>query len=295
MTFIKAKHIKLLQALTIENFQDVENFLVLLNRGQITYTQGGEAHRVAAGDILFVPGGQPTTITYGSNHPVASDNSFNTRPWQYFQAMQTPTQAAQFDNFSYITFDARVLNTANFFTYLGIPAFVIKGNTPLQTTLKNILAESNTKTVGSSRMIKAYTAQLATELVRHIIANNLFTEKLATHIHDFDNPRIVSILDYIQKNLHGNLSNRMLATVAHVAEDYAGQYFKLHTGKNLQNYIEYQRMEQAVKLLRTTQKSIRDIGKAVGFRDTAYFCRRFKTRFGISARKMRSREAVTHS
>ena len=45
-------------------------------------------------------------------------------------------------------------------------------------------------------------------------------------------------------------------------------------------------------LLRTTKKSIRDIGKEVGYKDTAYFCRRFKMMFGIPAGKMRRRESA---
>ena len=38
--------------------------------------------------------------------------------------------------------------------------------------------------------------------------------------------------------------------------------------------------------------SIRDIGKEVGYNDTAYFCRRFKMMFGIPAGKMRRRETL---
>ena len=99
----------------------------------------------------------------------------------------------------------------------------------------------------------------------------------------------MKLFTYIRDHLAGNLSNYTLATVAYVSEDYVGQYFKLLTGVTPQDYIAYQRMEQAVRLLRTTSQSIRDIGKAVGFKDTAYFCRRFKMMFGISAGKMRQR------
>jgi AraC-like DNA-binding protein len=291
VTFIKAKHLKLLQALTIENFHDVENYLILLNHGQITYTQEEQQHTVTAGDILFIPGGRPITITYGSgSHPVTLYHNYLTSSrWKYFQAMQKPAFTTQFDNFSYVTFDAKIFNTIDFFAFLGIPAFVIKANEPLSNTLKNIFIESSAEAVGSSRMVKANTEQLIIELVRYLMTKNIFTEKIATHSTSFKDPRLISIFDYIGENLHGDLSNRMLATVAHVSEDYAGQYFKMLTGINPQDYIENQRMGQAVKLLRTTQKSIRDIGKAVGFKDTAYFCRRFKMKFGIPAGKMRSR------
>ena len=49
--FIKGRHIKVLQSLTIENFYDVENILILLNNSQISYTQDGEQHKVAPGEI----------------------------------------------------------------------------------------------------------------------------------------------------------------------------------------------------------------------------------------------------
>ncbi len=52
-------------------------------------------------------------------------------------------------------------------------------------------------------------------------------------------------------------------------------------------------MEIAVVLLRTSKRSIREIGHDVGYKDTAYFCRRFKMMFGLSAGKMRRRESVS--
>jgi AraC-like DNA-binding protein len=291
VTFIQARHIKWLQSLTIENFHDVDNYIILLNHGQIICAQKEEEHTVTAGDILFIPGGQPVTITYGDgSHPVTLNNSYLTPSrCKYFQAIQKPAFTAQFDNFSYATFDAKVFNTIDLFAFLRIPAFVIKDNEPLSNVLKNIFIESSAEAAGSSRMVKANTEQLIVELVRHLIAKNLFVENIATNSTAFKDPRLMGIFDYIKENLHGDLSNRMLATVAHVSEDYAGQYFKMLTGINPQDYIENQRMGWAVKLLRTTQKSVSDIGKEVGFKDTAYFCRRFKMKFGIPAGKMRNR------
>jgi len=294
ITFIRARHIKLLQSLTIENFHDVENYIIRLNHGQITCAQGQQQDTVTAGDMLFIPGGRPITITYGSGkHPVTLHHNYLTSGrWQYFQAMREPDFTGQFENFSYVAFDARVFNTIDFFDFLGIPAFVIKDNASLSNTLKNVLTESSAAAVGSSRMVKVNTEQLIIELIRGLMAKSLFVEKLAANGTRFKDPRLIGIVNYIQDNLHGDLSNRVLAAVAHVAEDYAGQYFKMLTGINPQDYVENQRMEQAVKLLRTTQNSIRDIGRAVGFKDTAYFCRRFKMKFGIPAGKMRSRKTV---
>jgi len=293
VTFIKARHIKLVHSLTIENFYDVENHLLLLNNGQIIYTQDGQQYTVSAGEILFIPSGRALTITYGGgSNPITLHNYYlNLANWQYFHVMQGPTFTANFENFSYITFDAKFFDAINFFSFMGIPAFVIKDNEPLSTTLKNILIESSAVALGRERMIKAHTEQLIVQIIRHLFTKNLFIEKLSTIKTYFEDPRLVSIFHYIKNNLCGDLSNRVLANIAHVSQDYVGQYFKMLTGISIQDYIEDQRMEHAVKLLRTTQKSIRDISKEVGFKDTGYFCRRFKMKFGISTRKIRAWEA----
>ena len=131
-----------------------------------------------------------------------------------------------------------------------------------------------------------------TQIIRYVIKNQLFVEQLATNSTYFKDPRLIDIFAYIKENLDGDLSNKKLASVANVSEDYVGQYFKMLTGINPQDYIEYQRMERAVSLLRTTKKSIREIGTDVGYKDTAYFCRRFKMMFGIPAGKMRRRESL---
>lgn len=48
------------------DFYDVENILLIVNHGKISYTQGGTQQQVAAGEILFIPGGKATTLTYGT-------------------------------------------------------------------------------------------------------------------------------------------------------------------------------------------------------------------------------------
>jgi len=291
--FIKTRHIKILQPLTIENFYDVENVLILLNRGQIRYVQEDKEHIVSAGDVLFIPGGRPTTISYGESVAVSLHNDYLLdNRWKYFQALQEADFGANFENFSYITFDAKVFGSVNFFGSLDLPAFTIKHNEGITRLLKNVLIESSSLAVGQNRMIKLGTEQLVIEIIRHILANNLFVEKLATNVNYFKDARLIKIFDHIKNNLGGDLSNSVLASVANVSEDYVGQYFKMLTGVNPQDYIEYQRMEYAIKLLRTTKKSIRDIGKEIGFKDTAYFCRRFKMTFGLPASKIRKRETL---
>ena len=288
--FIKANNIRILKPVTIANFYDVENTIVLLNKGSIRF--GGEGESVKEGEVLFIPGGKSVSLTYGTGSAVTLTNDdFINNKEIYFQSYDH-LRGTTDESFSFINFEAKVFDSVNFFASLDLPAFVISGNTLINSLVKVVLAENTSEKPGKGRIVKINTDYLVVEIIRHILSNGLFVEQLATNSTYFKDPRLIDIFGYIKHHLGGDLSNKTLASVANVSEDYVGQYFKMLTGINPQDYIEYQRMEKAVNLLRTTKKSIRDIGKEVGYKDTAYFCRRFKMMFGIPAGKMRRRESL---
>lgn len=290
--FAKSRHIHILQPVKIKNFYDVENTLLVLYDGDV-HVDGLE-DRVEVGDLLFIPGGRPTTITYGSGEPKnVSFEEFMTRREHYFEAMNVIDEIGRVRNsFGLVAFEAKVFDSVNFFTSLDIQPFIIKSNDRLTNLIKEVLIEDFSDLPGRGRVISNKTEEVVIEVVRYILKNQMFVEQLATNSTYFKDPRLIDIFTYIKNHLAGDLSNKQLANVANVSEDYVGQYFKMLTGINPQDYIEYQRMEAAVNLLRTSKKSIRAIGSEVGYKDTAYFCRRFKMMFGIPAGKMRRRETL---
>ncbi|MFN3587793.1 MAG: helix-turn-helix domain-containing protein [Spirosomataceae bacterium] len=290
--FAKARHIRILQPITIKNVYDVENTLMVLYDGDVNIA--GSDERIEPGDMLFIPGGKAATITYGVGEakPISYEE-FMTRRENYFDAMRVKEEIGKIKNsFGLIAFEAKVFDSVNFFTSLDIPPFFIRKHSKLAQLIKEILQEDFTDEVGRGRVIRNKTEEVVIEIVRYILANRMFVEQLATNSTYFKDPRLIDIFTYIKNNIDGDLSNKQLANVANVSEDYVGQYFKMLTGINPQDYIEYQRMEAAVTLLRTSKKSIRAIGAEVGYKDTAYFCRRFKMMFGIPAGKMRRRESL---
>ncbi|WKN33031.1 AraC family transcriptional regulator [Porifericola rhodea] len=290
--FIKAKNIRILQPVRIQNYYDVENTILILNRGKIRY--GNDDTEVSGGSVVFIPGGKQVSVTYGTGDPVSlSNDDFINNKELYFQSLETTdVKTLEAENFSFINFEAKVFDSVNFFASLDIPPFVLESNSKIQEIIQEILSENNSETPGKDRIIKLSTERMVIEIIRYILDNRMFVEQLATNSTYFKDPRLIDIFAYIKDNIGGDLSNKVLANVANVSEDYVGQYFKMLTGINPQDYIEYQRMEKAVNLLRTTKKSIREIGKDVGYKDTAYFCRRFKMMFGIPAGKMRRRESL---
>lgn len=290
--FKKANNIVIIQPISIRNYYDVENSVFRVNNGEIRY--GEDNAPVKKGDILFVPGGKNLAITFGTDDPIQiSNDEFISKKEQYFksQKFENARESTQ-DNFGYVNFEAKVFDSVNFFASLDLPPFIITGNQKLHNLLDTVLEESHSNVPGHDRIIKLASDHMVVEIIRHILVNQMFVEQLATNSTYFKDPRLIDIFAYIKENLAGDLSNKKLASVANVSEDYVGQYFKMLTGINPQDYIEYQRMEMAVNLLRTSKKSIREIGHEVGYKDTAYFCRRFKMMFGIPAGKMRRRESL---
>lgn len=293
--FLKARNFKLLSPFSISNFYDIENTLLLLHDGDITLKIGEEEIKAKPGDILFVPAGKQTHIIYGDGESnLLNNESFVTQREKYFQLNVDAGLVGNIKNsFSYVTFNAKLFDSVNFFTSLNIPPFVIRQNPTISHLIIELVLESLQNKYGKQRMQRIKMDLVVVELMRYVLENNMFVEQLATNSTYFKDPRLLEIFDYIKKYLGGDLSNKVLSSVANVSEDYVGQYFKNLTGINPQDYIEYQRMEKAAEMLKTTKRSIRDIGREVGYKDTAYFCRRFKMMFGISAGKMRKRDMMS--
>ncbi|RPA69788.1 AraC family transcriptional regulator [Cyclobacteriaceae bacterium YHN15] len=291
--FLKGNNYKIEKAVSVFDYSETENAIILLHQGVLKF--GEDQELVNEGEILFIPAGRRLAISFGSTGKKSeiSQEHFIENKRKYLQTISfKEIKNLEEDSITIINFEAKVFDVVNFFHSLGIPPFAIRFNDRIATIIEDMVKESEQNTPGKERVMKIQTELLAIEIVRHILKNRLFVEELSTNSTYFKDPRLIDLFNYIKKNIGGDLSNKVLAKVANVSEDYVGQYFKMLTGINPQDYIEYQRMEAAVELLRTSKKSIRDIGKEVGYKDTAYFCRRFKMMYGLPAGKMRRRESL---
>jgi AraC-like DNA-binding protein len=72
------------------------------------------------------------------------------------------------------------------------------------------------------------------------------------------------------------LSVRKLAQILHCSPDYLSHLFHSETAEYLAAYINRQRVEAAMELLRTTALTISEIAFGVGFENPAYFSQVFK-------------------
>jgi AraC family transcriptional regulator, activator of mtrCDE len=291
--FLKGSNYKVEKPITVLNYQENENALILLHHGSLKF--GEEQELVNEGEVIFMPKDRKTSLTFGvkSTKQEVGMEQFAENKKKHLQSISyKDIKSSEEDCISILQFESKVFDVVNFFNSLDIPPFIIRFNDRIATLVEDVMKELETTGVGKERSLKSMTEVLVIELLRHILKNRLFTEELSTNSTYFKDPRLIDLFNFIKSNIGGDLSNKVLAKIANVSEDYVGQYFKMLTGINPQDYIEYQRLEAAVDLLRTTKKSIRTIGKEVGYKDTAYFCRRFKMMYGVPAGKMRRRESL---
>lgn len=98
---------------------------------------------------------------------------------------------------------------------------------------------------------------------------------------------IKTIKDYIQSHLDENMTRESLAAIVYLTPDYLSHLFKRETGFSLTNYIIYERIEEAKRLLAGTGLSISDIATRCGFQNISYFSKQFKRFTGVTPREFR--------
>ncbi len=94
---------------------------------------------------------------------------------------------------------------------------------------------------------------------------------------------------FIRDNLNeAAFGNAQLAIKMSLSESQLNRKIKKLTGKTLSIFIRYVRLQQAKKLLLSTDHNISEIAYSVGFNDPAYFSRTFSKEFNLSPSKFRS-------
>lgn len=90
------------------------------------------------------------------------------------------------------------------------------------------------------------------------------------------------MIEYIEDNLHTELSLDILANIVHLNAQYLSRLFKKETGLTITHYITARRLEKAKHYLSHTKDTVTVISEKCGFSDPNYFTRVFKKNEGLS-------------
>ena len=100
--------------------------------------------------------------------------------------------------------------------------------------------------------------------------------------------RIHIVQEYLRQNLASQTTVSELARLADMSTSHFSALFKASAGIGVVEYVKRLRSARACELLITTQASIGDIAKDVGYTDAFYFSRQFHAINGTSPREYRS-------
>lgn len=87
---------------------------------------------------------------------------------------------------------------------------------------------------------------------------------------------------YIDKNYQEKITLESLAKLTHTSKYYLSHAFKEYTGQSIIDYLIDRRIQEACKLLKTTNHTIGSIAQMIGYETTSYFSSAFKNRMKMS-------------
>ena len=161
----------------------------------------------------------------------------------------------------------------------------------LRLSLKEIMKEGLIQKAYSSEATNSALMLFLIRLLRKHGAPD--TDEGFSHGFYFDTPKrrtvadnndveFVGVIDYIEKHLSEPISLSELSELAHFEKSYLTVRFKEIWGLSPMKYVNSLRIERAKVLLATTEMSVTDIAREVGFASIHYFSRYFKEKENIT-------------
>lgn len=142
----------------------------------------------------------------------------------------------------------------------------------LQLLITNVKDETDFKTCFYSDAGKAYILSLLIRLIRSIESK----KNISQHNANWKESVTSEIMEYIQENYASHIRLSDLSQKMFISANYLNAIFKSEIGWAIIQYIENFRIEKAKVLLKTSNYSINDISKQLGYYDQFHFCKFFK-------------------
>ena len=100
--------------------------------------------------------------------------------------------------------------------------------------------------------------------------------------------RMQKMLSFINANYNREISLNDIAQSASISKSEASRCFQSYLGTSPVNYLLNYRIQKAMQLLRTTEMTVEAISLECCFGSSAYFCKIFRSRTGVTPKQYRN-------
>src|SRR5690606_36750201 len=192
--FAKGNNYKIERPVTITDYTDVENTVILLHHGSLSYEEGQES--VNEGEILFIPAGRSCKLSFGtvSKRNESNNENFVENKKKFLQTISfKDIKNSEEDCVTILTFEAKVFDVVNFFQSLCLPPLVVPINQRGTSSNADCVKELKPNIKRNERGIKIHIETLDVEIVRHIVKNRLFVKEQSTNSTYIKEPRFIDM------------------------------------------------------------------------------------------------------
>ena len=127
--------------------------------------------------------------------------------------------------------------------------------------------------------LHSYILNFIADILKDIPAQSLSSSREIT--------KIEPSIKFMNNEFKNNPPLKEIASKSNLAPNYFHRIFKKNFGLTPYNYMLRLRMEIAIRLLTTTDKSVKEVGFESGYKNEFYFYRQFKKVYGYSPGRLK--------
>lgn len=143
--------------------------------------------------------------------------------------------------------------------------------------------------------IVSFTEDLAMLITSSLFREDEFFDNEATSAAD-DSPYSLDIISdlcvLLEENPDHYYTLNELSQIYHLTPNYLGSYFKKRLGVSFTKYYHQKKVDEAMEFLKVSDDSITVVADKLGFSDSNYFSKVFKSQTGITPSTYRKQQSI---
>ena len=240
--------------------------------GEAEHEVGGIRYRVGRGDVIAI---KPDTVH--TFHPIGRDEPFVAYDLMFSERFlgMRPNESSELSDMCTELFCSGDDSSPDL--HLDSSSYAAVGD-----LFHRIYLEYHARERGSLDIIRAYVTELIVKLFRKLESES--QDRLSAR----QRAAVRECVCYLEENFKSHITLDELASRMYFSKDYLNRIFRKIMGVPVGAYLQRLRLDEACRLLRSTDKTVAEIAEYSGYGDTKTFSTVFKREMKITPGEYRS-------